>query len=513
MRLSRLPRILLAASTLALSAKDVTILLSNDLHAHVQPYKLPFIDKDRAIGGFANISAYVKSQKLLNPATFFLDAGDFFTGPPISSLTKGRAIIDVMNTMGFDAVSIGNHEFDHGWDNTLVQLSRARFPVLLGNAFYQESEMPFWPVATTILEKDGVKIGVIGLHGRFAFYDTTCADKVTCIEMRDEQLYLQRFLDELRGKVDITVLLIHEGVPGRQSSHGDTDVRRALDQDLQTASKVKGLDVLISGHAHTGTPEPLVVGRTLVVSTDSGGINIGRLVLDLDERTRAIRGSRFELKRMYADERTPDPQTLAVIEGWEKKLAGETRRRVGRLETTLTRSYGGSSPLGNLAADAMLAMVPSAQLCLTNSGGIRDDLQRGEITVGAILGSFPFPNEVLAMTLDGSQLRNLMEHSAGVTNGVLQVSHGVTMRYDSNLPLGQRVRSLTLDGQPIQDDQRYRVVTSSFLGEGGDGFQAFTLGQERKMLPSFISDAVAEYLAKIGTPTHLDEARVLDLKK
>ncbi|MBX4298518.1 metallophosphoesterase, partial [Mycobacterium tuberculosis] len=94
-------------------------------------YKVPWIaDGKRDIGGWANITTMVKQEKAKNNATWFFDAGDYFTGPYISSLTKGKAIIDIMNTMSYDAVTIGNHEFDHGWDNTLLQLSQATFPIV-----------------------------------------------------------------------------------------------------------------------------------------------------------------------------------------------------------------------------------------------------------------------------------------------------------------------------------------------------------------------------------------------
>ena len=139
-------------------AKDVTIIYTNDLHAHVEPYKVPWIaDGKRDIGGWANITTLVKQEKAKNKATWFFDAGDYFTGPYISSLTKGKAIIDIMNTMPFDAVTIGNHEFDHGWDNTLLQLSQAKFPIVQGNVFYQNSSKSFWDKPYTIIEKDGVK--------------------------------------------------------------------------------------------------------------------------------------------------------------------------------------------------------------------------------------------------------------------------------------------------------------------------------------------------------------------
>jgi len=228
-------------------AQDVTIIYTNDLHAHVEPYKLPYVAQGkRAIGGFATIATFVKQEKSKNKATFYFDAGDYFTGPYISSLTKGKAIIDIMNTMSFDAASVGNHEFDHGWDNTLLQLSQAKFPVLLGNVFYKNSNVLFWNKPYTIIEKEGVKIGVIGLHGVFAFDDTVSSSMRQGIEARDEVKYLQHYLDELRGKVDITVALMHEGFPARQSSIGSADVRRALDKDIQTARQVKGLDILIT---------------------------------------------------------------------------------------------------------------------------------------------------------------------------------------------------------------------------------------------------------------------------
>jgi 2',3'-cyclic-nucleotide 2'-phosphodiesterase (5'-nucleotidase family) len=489
--------------------KEVVILCTNDLHAHAVPYQVPFVDPARKVGGFANLAAFVKQEKRAHKAAFLFDAGDFFTGPHLSSLTRGRAVVEIMDTMGFDAVSIGNHEFDHGWDNLLVQLSQARFPVLLGNVFFQNSQVPLWNTPWVILEKDGVKVGVIGLHGRFAFDDTVSAATWVGLEARDEVAYLQKYLDELRPKVDITVLLIHEGMPGRQSSRGGTDVRRALDADLKTAAAVKGLDVLISGHAHMGTPQPLRAGSTLIVSTDSGGINVGRLVLDLDERTRKPAFKAFELKTIYADEWRPDPGTQAVIDTWLGRLDAIAREKVWTAPAPLTRSYGESSPLGNLAADALLASFPGAQLALTNSGGIREDIPAGEVSMGAVLAAFPFPNKAVALDLTGRELRALLEHAAGLTNGVLQVSRGVRVRYDSRRPAGQRILSVTVDGRSLEDGTTYRVATNAFLADGGDGYRVFPSGRNRRVRSGYyVSDAVVDHLKSTRTKEGLQEARV-----
>lgn len=493
-------------------AQEVTVIYTNDLHAHVEPYKLPYVaDGKRAVGGFANITTFVKQEKSRNKSTFFFDAGDYFTGPYISSLTKGQAIIDIMNTMPFDAVSIGNHEFDHGWDNTLLQLSQAKFPVLLGNVFYQNSETPFWNKPYIILKKDCIKIGVIGLHGQFAFNDTVSAPMRQGIEARDEVRYLQRYLDELQGKVDITVALVHEGVPARQSSIGNTDVRRALDKDIQTAEHVKGLDILITGHAHVGTPEPIQAGDTLIMSTDSGGIDVGKLVLDVNTRRHEHHVKSFELKTIFADEWKPDPDTQNVINTWNTKLASTVNQSVGTTPLTLTRSYGESSSLGNLFTDAMLVAAPDAQIALTNSGGLRADLNQGSITYGDIISAFPFPNELTVMDLSGSALRKLMEHAASLSNGVLQASQGVEMRYDPQLPAGQKVKVFQLNGKDIIDSEQYRVATNTFLATGGDGFTPFLEGKNKQVRGGYnLSDAVIDYL-KSGhqiIPEQVKEKRV-----
>lgn len=198
--------------------KRLTIFYSNDLHAHVDPFNVSWVDSARPVGGFANIATLVKNEKKKKPNTFYFDAGDFFTGPYISSLTKGEAIIDIMNAMSIDAACIGNHEFDHGWQNVVEQASKAKFPILNGNIFLQNSHKLVWPHPYTIITRNGIRIGVIGLHGKFAFYDTIADEMIQGVEARDEESYLRKYIGELKGKTDLIILLIHQGIPGRQSS-------------------------------------------------------------------------------------------------------------------------------------------------------------------------------------------------------------------------------------------------------------------------------------------------------
>ena len=505
---------LIALAALPVCAKDLTILYTNDIHSKVEPFIARYVDEQRPVGGFANVASYIKQQKSQAPDnTVVLDAGDFFSGSTVDTLTNGEAIIDVMNNMGYDIVSIGNHEFDYGWDNTLVQLAKAKFEVLLGNVFFEGSDKPFWDKPYTIIERDGLKIGVIGLHGKFAFYDTVAANMRQNLEARDEIEFLQMYLDELRPQVDITIALMHQGTPARQSSTGATDVRRALDKDIQTAKQVKGLDILVTGHAHVGTPEVIEVDDTLIVSTDAYGINVGKLTVDFDEKAGKVRDFDFELKTIWADEWKADAQTQQRIDKWKGVVDTIVSEKLANTEITLTRAYGESSTLGNLVADSIMPNFTDGELAFTNSGGIRADIEAGDITYGDVIDALPFPNFPVVMDLTGEQIRSLMEHAAGLTNGVMQVSSGVYLAYDSSKSTGERVKTLTLNGKPIIDAQVYRVVTNNFLADGGDGFAAFTEGKNRKdRAGEPLSIGFKQYLSRPDALSKVTETRIEDVK-
>ena len=478
---------------------EVTILYTNDLHAHVDPFLFRAIDEKEKVGGFANITAFVKDVKKQKNTVFFFDAGDYFTGPAISTLTEGEAIVDIVDTMGYDAISVGNHEFDHGWQNALEKLKKYKTPVVLSNIYIEETGKPFWDKPYVIVEKNGVKLGVIGIHGKFAFYDTITANAIKGLEARDEEEYLRKYIAEIKDKVDLIVVLAHEGTPARQSSKGADDVARALKKDIELAGNVKGIDILITGHAHQGTPEALVVGNTLIVSTDAQGTEVGELELVLDSKTKKITSYKNKLNIIYDKNITADPGTQQVIDKWNKIIDEKTKEVVGKTEVTLTRSYGSESPLGNLIADAIVYSAETKgekpDFAVTNSGGIRTDIEKGNITQKDIIGAFPFPNALTILTLDGKDVISMFEHAAGLTNGVLQVSHGLVMEYDPKKEVGSRITKLELNGKKIDPKKKYRIATNDFLANGGDGFSQFLSGTDRNDVNGYMMyNAIMDYL-------------------
>jgi 2',3'-cyclic-nucleotide 2'-phosphodiesterase (5'-nucleotidase family) len=491
--------------------KELTILYSNDLHSHLEPHIVPWVSKTRKVGGFANIATLVKKEKASNSHTVYFDAGDFFTGPYISSLTKGEAVIDAMNHLGLDAAAAGNHEFDHNWQNAQEQFGKAKFPILNGNLFVKETGKLVWNNPYIIKKVNGIRLGIIGLHGRFAFYDTTADEMIQGIEARDEEVYLRKYIKELENKTDLIVLLIHQGIPGTQSSGGAGDVARNHEKDIQLARNVPGIDVMVTGHPHSGTPKPLVSNGTIIVSTDAYTIELGKLELTYDKKTDKITSYKNHFNYLFDDEVEDDPQMLKIIDKWKTKLSSITEEKVTTTTQALTRSYSEESLLGNMVADAMLNSYPKYDFAVTNSGGLRQDVDAGPVTVGELISAFPFPNTVVQLNMKGSDVRTMFEHGAGLTNGILQASKGVEMFYDESRPKGSRVVVCKIRGIPLDDNKTYKVLTSNFLADGGDGFLMFKKASSYKNTGGGILDSMITFLKKFETYEPKIEGRVKKL--
>lgn len=491
--------------------KKLTILYSNDLHAHLEPHIVPWVSKTRKVGGFANIATLVKREKAANDHTVYFDAGDFFSGPYVSSLTKGEAVIDAMNYLGLDAACVGNHEFDHGWENAQLQFSKAKFPILNGNIFLKNTDNLHWNKPYIILTVNGIRVGVIGTHGKFAFYDTVSAEMITGVETRDEEPYLRKYIEELKDKTDLIILLTHLGIPGTQSSRGTSDVARNHQRDIELAKSVPGIDVMVTGHPHSGTPKPLVSNGTIIVSTDAYTIELGKLEITYNQKKDKITKYKNTLKYLFDDEVPDDPMMVGVINKWKDNLRTITDEVVGNTTQALTRSYGEESLMGDMVADAMLDAYPEYDFAVTNSGGLRQDIDAGAVTVGELISAFPFPNTIVQLEMKGSDMRTIFEHGAGLTNGILQVSKGVEVIYDENKPIGSRIVSCKINGTPLDDNKTYKVLTSNFLADGGDGFFTFKKALSYKNSGVEMLQSMIKYMKKFKTYTPKIEGRVKKL--
>lgn len=473
-------------------AREVTILYTNDFHSAVDPIPAYWLPGSPRLGGAAHLTTFVNQIRRRDRTVFLFDTGDMFTGM-MSFLTRGEAMMEMMISMQYDAMAIGNHEFDYGGDNFEKQMNRVPFPVLGANIFYKGTKHRYSrPYA--IIERNGVRLGVIGIIGQDA-RSVALPSGITHLDFLDPIPVVREAVAELKPHVDLIVVLAHQGKTGPMQTDAEAhqDLQRDFDEDIRLCGEVEGIDVFVGGHAHRGIEKPFVHPKTgtLIVQTYGYGTRLGYLKLRV--RDKKIVAHEGELLKVWSDRLAPDPVVAAKMKRYNEQVAGEIGEVIGRSKVRLVRDYRKESPLGSFVAD-VLRERSGADIGLTNAGGLRADLPEGNVTKGNVLDALPFVNSLVVFEMTGTEIREVLEQSLSLERGMAQVS-GLRAVYDMKRPVGNRLVELQINGKPVEDGRVYRVATNSFLGQGGDLYQTFLrlkVISEEKLL----SEIVIDYLRK-----------------
>lgn len=459
-------------STPAVSDETVvTLLFTNDVESAYDPITAFWLDDIDMIGGIAEITTLIETLRQDEPNVFLFDAGDIFTGA-LAKLTDGKLAFELMITMGYDAMAIGNHEFEYGVEIFGWEKNRAPFPVLGANFFYKDTDHPF-AQAHTIIERDGIRIGVIGIMGQDAA-TAIIPSYIAPLDVTVPAEAVRKSVAELRDQVDLVVLLTHQGKTAPMQTDAETDPRlqRDIDADIALAGAVEGIDVLFAGHADAGTPEPVVHPDTgtLIMQTYGQATHLGYLQLTLDKRSRAITAFDGKLIPVESNKLSPDPRIQAKLKQY-REAHPDLFARVGTTEAPMVRRYIEESDIGNLFADIFVDAT-GADIGFVHGGSLRKDLPQGDIRLVDILDAYPFVDGVNVKEMSGSQIRRALEQSLTFERGLLQIS-GLQMTYDLSKPKYQRIVSLTRNDVPIKDSDRFTIAAPGFLTEGGDLYDSF----------------------------------------
>ena len=491
MRIAALPFLALAlGSGSRPEPKVVTLLFTNDVESAYDPIPAFWLGDLESIGGIAEMTTLIRELRKTEPNTFLFDSGDIFTGA-LSKLTGGELAFELMITMGYDAMAIGNHEFEYGAEILAREKDRAPFPVLGANLFYRGTSHPF-AQPHAVLERNGVRIGVIGIMGPDAA-TAIIPSFIAPLDVTDPAEAVQRSVNELRDDVDLIVLLTHQGktAPMQTDAEIDPRLQRDIDADVRLAGAVEGIDVLLAGHADAGTPEPVVHEKTgtLIMQTYGQATYLGYLRLTLDRETGRIVSHEGKLIPVDSGRLPPDPAIQAKLEKY-RSLYPELRERVGRTEARMNRRYVDESDVGNLFAD-ILVEVSNADAAFIHSGSLRKDLPEGDVALADILDVYPFVDDVVVMRMTGDQVRRVLEQSLTLERGLLQVS-GIEVVFDLSKPERERLVSMRRKGSPIEPADELEVAVSGFLAEGGDLYDAFPEAKRLRTLGK-VSDVVVGY--------------------
>ena len=482
--------LLLLATTVLAEEREVTLLLTNDLESAYDPVPAYWRDDIRQIGGVAQLATLIRQHRASSPNVFLFDAGDIYTGT-LAKRTLGEVSFELLMSMGYDAMAIGNHEFEFGWQELARQKSRVSFPVLGANLFYRGTDHPYaQPYA--VIERNGVRIGVIGFLGQDAG-TALIPSNIAGVEVREPTNIVRQHVEYLRPDVDLIVVLAHQGptAPMQTNDEADPNVHRGNAENMALAGAVPGIDVLFAGHTDAGTREPLEhpVTGTLIMQTYGQGQHLGVLRLWLDGQDEVVRAE-GHLETVVSDALTPDPTVAAKLTTYRARHA-DIYEVVGQSDAYLSRRYYEESALGNLFAD-VLREATGAPVGLMPSGALRKDLPAGDIRRVDLTDAFPFKDRLAVVKMSGARLRAVLEQGLSLERGMLQVS-GLRARYDPSRPPGERLISVEVGNQNLERDATYEVATLEILAQGGDAYVQFKDAQSHTLLERSFAGALERF--------------------
>ena len=371
-------------------AKTLHIIHTNDLHGR--------LIKEKDTAGVAGIARFIQDTKAETELLLTLDAGDAISGTPVSSIFLGEPIFEIMNLMGYDVGLLGNHEFDHGYEQIDRFLDIANFPLISANAFNREGRLiadkPF-----LIKQVGDVSVGIIGLT-------TPDTPRIATpqgnegLTIKSIEATLPPLIQALEPEVDVLIFLTHLG----------------HEEDLALAETFPNADLIVGGHSHTMVPQPVRVGDTWVVQADHYGKHVGLIALELEETKNGYSVQNVTGGLLRADELvTGDPRVEAMVNHYEDQVA----ERVDQTLVVSDRAYT-KDELQPILEEILRAALDT-DLGFYNRGGIRDEIAAGPVSARMIWNIEPFGNSLVRLTIKGSDLLILLSQERGVHHAAADI--------------------------------------------------------------------------------------------
>jgi 2',3'-cyclic-nucleotide 2'-phosphodiesterase (5'-nucleotidase family) len=424
---------LLASLPLAAEVRSLTILHTNDVHAHISP-------SEQKLGGFAYLAAAIAKERANCPQCILLNAGDLVQGTPVSTIFHGLPIYELANLFGYDAATLGNHEFDYGWMQVRKFMETAKYPVVSSNLVDNAGRL-FTKDPYVILNVNGLRVGVLGAL-------TDDMKNLSTPKLMGEWHTapvvgaVRKYAAELREKCDIVVLLAH------------------IDDNEEAAFlQYPELPVIVTGHIHTGIPQAMTKDGRVLVRVKGYGEELGRLDLQIDTVKKAPVS--FAWKKIVVDANAikPDAAMAAEVKKWEDEAA----KRVDAPMAITKRAL--AKPEIKALMEQAMREETGANFAFMNSGGVRDTLPQGQLRERHIWNIMPFDNRVVVGRFKGSQ-----------------------------------IPAVVLNGKSVDPNKEYTLAVSDFTAANqGDNSQLRSTGLQFPDDVGLLRDLLIDWFRKKGT--------------
>ena len=513
-------RFLTTAAALALTTGtamadySLTVLHTNDFHARFEPiskYDSGCSAEDntegKCFGGSARLQTAIEEARSRTNNSILVDGGDQFQGTLFYTYYKGSLAAEMMNQMGYDAMTVGNHEFDDGPEVLRGFMDAVNFPVLMSNADVSGEPMLHDKLAkSTVIERGGEKLGLIGLTPQ----DTDeLASPGPNIIFTDPVQAVQGEVDKLTEMgVNKIIVLSHSG----------------YGVDQKVAAETTGVDIIVGGHTNTllsntneraEGPYPTMVGSTAIVSAYAYGKFLGELnvTFDDDGNITEAKGEPLIMDGgVHEHEATKAriAEAAAPLEEIRQRVVANTAEAIDG-ERGSCRAM--ECAMGNIIADAMLDRVKDQgiQIAIQNGGGIRASIDAGDVTMGEVLTVLPFQNTLSTFQVSGETIiaaleNGVSQHEEGA--GRFPQVAGMTYAFDVSKEPGSRISDVMVGGAPIDPAKMYGVVSNNYVRNGGDGYKMFRDAMNAYDYGPDLADVTAEYMAKMGPVKPMLDGRI-----
>ncbi|QPM90353.1 bifunctional metallophosphatase/5'-nucleotidase [Pseudooceanicola algae] len=504
-------RLLAGTAVLALSASaamadySLTILHTNDFHSRFEPvskYDSSCSSEEntegKCFGGSARLVTAIADARARAENSILVDGGDQFQGTLFYTYYKGKLAAEMMNKEGYDAMTVGNHEFDDGPEVLRGFMDAVDFPVLMSNADVSgEPMLADTLMKSTVLEVGGEKIGLIGL--------TT--EDTPEISSPGPNVHFTDSIEAVQGEVDkLTAEGVNKIVVLSHSGYG---------VDQAVAAGTTGVDVIVGGHTNTllgdmdgaEGPYPTMVNDVAIVSAYAYGKFLGELNVTFDDDGNILEaaGAPLSMDNMVTEDEATVAriaEAAAPLEEIRTKVIGEAAEAIEG-DRTVCRAV--ECPMGNLVADAMLDRVADqgVTIAITNGGGLRASIDAGEVTMGEVYTVLPFQNTLATFETSGATLAEALE------NGVSEVEEGggrfpqvagIKFTFDVSKDVGSRISDVMVaEGEswvPVDPEASYLVATNNFVRNGGDGYSMFSDAENAYDFGPDLAEVLAAYVAE-----------------
>ncbi len=489
--------LLFCAAVSAQERQELILLHTTDVHGQIYPYD--YFNDQADNNGLAKVYTLVKRYRQDHANVLLLDGGDLIQGTPLVYYFNQieshfpNPMILVMNYMRYDAFTVGNHDIEQGYLTYIKARDEAEFPWLSANGLYPDDTPFFKPF--TIIERNGIRIGIIGL--------TTPAIPMWLdnalypgLHWEDMVISARRWVAVARPQVDVLVGLFHAGM-NPEYSREQTD-RLGLPNENASrliAEQIPGFDVIFCGHAHRIYPfkanDPQYIGNTLFVMSGSHARNLGSVALELESS-----GNGWEIVNGNSTIHLTDtvqaaPEILTIAEVYHRKTLAYIRQEIGEVRDTISGKWS------RLRDNALVETINLAQMQATGAGismaasfNDRFQIEPGKIHVKDVYGMYRYENFLYTIKLTGKQIKDYLEYSAryfswdNEKKAILEsgqiagynfdMAEGIGYEVHIGEQVGNRIQKLTdlNTGESLLADSLYTVALNSYRASGGGGHLA-----------------------------------------